>query len=137
MKQKSLNLKNKNKKQKQKKLKGLFNSSLILTLALIDFISDHDRCLRSSSKIGDVKGVILGCTTASDCEYREKNCKSWTSKGASCKVDCCQKDRCNGAYLVNYSALLLSVCVFIGLWLQIIIHQSKLNSCELQRKEGI
>ncbi|KAM7431397.1 hypothetical protein ABFA07_018034 [Porites harrisoni] len=76
-----------------------------------------DRCLRHSTKIGDVKGVILGCVTASECLSREHNCKMWSSKAISCKVDCCQKDGCNGAFLVNYSALLLSVCIFVALWL--------------------
>ncbi|XP_073235534.1 uncharacterized protein [Porites lutea] len=79
--------------------------------------SDYDRCVRVSTKIDDVKGVILSCSSASDCESREERCKTWTLKGTSCKVDCCQTDGCNGAYLVNYSAYLLAVCIFIGLWL--------------------
>ena len=80
-------------------MKGLFNILLILTLALIDVISGADRCLRALYKIDDVKWVILGCTTGWKCSSREEDCKINSLKAASC--NCCQKDGCNGAFLVR------------------------------------
>ena len=84
---------------------------------LTRFISEYDRCYRHSIQIGDVKGVVVACSNAAECKKRENECKEWSSKARSCKVECCQKDACNDSVLVNYNFLLLAICIIISLWL--------------------
>ena len=77
----------------------------------------YDQCARETAKVGDVKGISLGCVMKADCKRLEDNCNKWSSKARSCKVECCQKDACNDSVLVNYNFLLLAICIIISLWL--------------------
>ena len=51
------------------------------------FISGYDQCARETTKVGDVKGISLGCVMKADCKRLEDNCNKWSSKARSCKVE--------------------------------------------------
>lgn len=85
---------------------------------LQDCSSTFDTCAKISQEY-DTGGVQFkafgkGCSTQEICEQTLQACKSHSE--ASCEVDCCDSDGCNGGTVPVGSIFLLATCALMALF---------------------
>jgi len=73
-------------------------------------LTTHPRCIKMTTKKGDVRGVAMTCGNKLSCDLLRKTCTG----DESCQLACCQTDACNDGTSVYISALLLILCVLLG-----------------------
>ena len=72
--------------------------------------SRMDKCMRTWTKVNDVKEVINSCSNEDICKtYEDAKCDG------NCAVGCCDTDLCNAGSPVSFSVFLMTVCSALGL----------------------
>ena len=83
--------------------------------------SGFDRCASMSVDMETgglkVKSYVKSCLQKSMCDSGNaafKQCKS--IEGATCNLDCCDSDNCNGGTVAVVSVTLMAACAFLALF---------------------
>ena len=80
--------------------------------------STFDSCVKSSQeyKSGGIQIKLFAkdCSTQELCDQTSQTCKAFS--GATCEIDCCDSDGCNGGTVPVISIFLLATCALMALF---------------------